>query len=396
MKKNCSNIVRLLPFFLLFIFSFTGCEGNTSVTSRAVVQTIGIDYSEDQDEFIVSLQYFSTKGSGGQQAIDLSKVNAKVASGSGQTINEAIDNAIFPEGKTPFYAQSSYIILGKTLVEHGVEDIVNYINLDRDLRVNTVMLVAEGEASDIVNEDIDEGVLPSDKITRMCSIMIRNGEMREVPYFKFASKYYSGYESILVPVIKAEETETSQDSASGGEEGSSSQPSKQLALSGAAIIKDAKGMKLLTPEETRGCLWLSDEVKATTISTKTEDQGLLSVDVVQTKTTVNPVLEGDQVIFQISIENQLVIREYQTKEFENLSDSDYQMMRDAVEKEIREECESAIEVCIHSTGADVFYFGSRLCQKYPWIEEKLMDSWEKEQIQSVQIELSINSSFSRL
>ena len=82
-------------------------------------------------------------------------------------------------------------ILGKSLVEHGVQDVVDYINLDRDLRVNTVILIAEDKASDIVSEDVDEGILPSDKITQMSGVMISNGKMREVPYFKFASMYYN-------------------------------------------------------------------------------------------------------------------------------------------------------------------------------------------------------------
>lgn len=394
-RKRWNKYVFLVCILTLLSVVGTGCQGNSSVASRAIVQTIGIDYDEKEQGFLVSLQYFATKGSGSQQAIDLSKVNAKVATGSGKTVTEAIENAIFPEGKTPFYAQSSYIILGKSLVEHGVQDVVDYINLDRDLRVNTVILIAEDKASDIVSEDVDEGILPSDKITQMSGVMISNGKMREVPYFKFASMYYNEYESVLVPVIKAESKEPAGGS-SGGEEESGSQYSKKLSFSGTEIIKDAKGVRQLNEKETRGCLWLSDEIPFTSVSTEFNDDILISVDVVQTSTNIDPVVDGEQITFYVSIENQLVIREYRTKKFENLTEEDYQIISQSVENVIREECESAIEASMKLSNADVLHFGRRLRQKYPDLEKQLPDHWEEEWVDDINVKISVDNKFSRL
>ena len=123
---------------------------------------------------------------------------------------------------------------------------------------------------------------------------------------------------------------------------------------------------------------------------------MISVDVVQTSTNIDPVVDGEQITFYVSIENQLVIREYRTKKFENLTEEDYQIISQSVENVIREECESAIEASMKLSNADVLHFGRRLRQKYPDLEKQLPDHWEEEWVDDINVKISVDNKFSRL
>ena len=73
MKIGAAAKFLLIPVCCLL---FSGCIKIVNLQDRAIVQGVGVDYEDGQ--YLITMQIFSSDGSGGQTIIDFSKQNAKV------------------------------------------------------------------------------------------------------------------------------------------------------------------------------------------------------------------------------------------------------------------------------------------------------------------------------
>lgn len=373
-----NRLRRLCVMCVLFlsVFMLSGCVSSNDIDNRAIVQVVGLDLEDGV--FTASLEYFTPMGSG-DQPINLSENNSEIVIGHGLTISEAIENAALPKGKTPFYAQSSVIIIGRELAENSMDVVADYINHDIDLRVDTEIYVADEKASDLVNKEVDRGVLPGEAIERLHEIYYNNGLMLRTEYYEFANYYYSGFQAVGLPLVAAVEieTETGQDASSGkSQEGST--PKSRIGYIGTEIVKDNKACGSLDFIQTRGVLWLTDQVSTTSIDTVTQSGTSVSLDVVSSETVVRPVYKEGKVIFEIQINNLLNIREYKTMDLNAGNADEYSELYDLVTEVILKECESAWNQAVNECGADVFRYGYRLRSAYPELTDWISRNWNEE------------------
>ena len=87
MRKLKKNALSLLAS-LLSLMLLSGCIPHTELDKQAIVEAIGIDYSEGKYE--VTIQYFNMEGAGGNSPIDPSKANIINVSGKGDTVSTAL------------------------------------------------------------------------------------------------------------------------------------------------------------------------------------------------------------------------------------------------------------------------------------------------------------------
>ena len=97
MKIRSAAKLLLIPVCCLL---FSGCIKIVNLQDRAIVQGVGVDYEDGQ--YLVTMQIFSSDGSGGQTIIDSSKQNAKVITCRGKTISEAVEDTSISQGKDFF------------------------------------------------------------------------------------------------------------------------------------------------------------------------------------------------------------------------------------------------------------------------------------------------------
>ena len=383
-----NRLRRLCVICVLFlgIFMLSGCASSNEIDNRAIVQVVGLDLEDGV--FTASLEYFTPMGSG-DQPINLSENNSEIVIGHGLTISEAIENAALPKGKTPFYAQSSVIIIGRELAENSMDVVADYINHDIDLRVDTEIYVADEKASDLVNKEVDRGVLPGEAIERLHEIYYNNGLMLRTEYYEFANYYYSDFQAVGLPLVAAVQIETNQADLS-GEPQTGNSPKFRIGYIGTEIIKDKKACGSLDFIQTRGVLWLTDQISTTSIDTVTQSGTPVSLDVVSSETIVRPVYNEGKVTFEIEINNLLNIREYQTMDLNATNADEYKELYDLVTEVIRKECESAWNQAVNEYGADVFGYGYRLRSAYPELTDWISENWN-EQVKNADIQIQIHN-----
>ncbi len=389
MRKK-GKITSLFLALIFVLLCFSGCAQMNIINRRALVQVIGLDWEDGK--YVATLEYFTPKG-GGDQQIDLKTANSDIVKGEGVTIASAIDNATFPEGRIPFYAQSSVMVVGRELAEMSMDKVVDFVNFDIEFQVTTELFIADGKASEIICGDVDMGVLPGETIERVHQMYTTKGIMFNVEFYHFLNYYYNPYLAAGVPLISAcdkNEGEKKKESSSSEEE---TEPNKSLEYLGTMIVKGEKATGELNLNQTRGALFLCNSVDGTSVNTVLPDGELLSVNIISSETIIKPVYNGsDDILFDVQINNIINLREYHPRSSQFENEEEIKRICDAVSKVIRQECQSAWNVLMKEQQADILGYGNRLRSAYPhltdWLEKNLEDH-----LPQVKFELTINNRF---
>ena len=329
MRKKCRQIT--IPFVLIFLLlSLTGCAQTNVINRRAIVQSVGLDWEDGK--YIATLEYFVPKG-GGDQPIDLTTSNSDIVKGEGITIGNAIDNATFPKGKIPFYAQSSVVVIGQELAKTGMDRVVDFINFDINFQVNTEVYIADGKASEIINKNIDLGVLPGETIGRIQEVYTTGGLMMNVEYYQFVNYFYNPFLSAGIPLIGTTAKNTQGNDVSS--ESKSNEPENSLEYLGTQIIKGKKAAGRLNQAQTRGVLFLCDAIDTTNVDTVLPNGEPLAVHIILSETIISPVYNGpDDITFKIRINNTINLREYRPHSSQPKDAKELKILGDAVSKVI--------------------------------------------------------------
>ena len=367
----------------------TGCVESNAVDRRAIIQVIGMDYQDGK--FKATLEFFESKG-GGDQLIDITQTNSRIATGEGITVNAAISKASFPNGKVPFYAQSSFLILGRELAEEKMDNIMEFVNHDIDLRVDTQIYIADGRAEDVISDKVDRGVLPGEFLERMNDVYFSSSLIPQVQYYQFANHYYSNYLAAALPLITTEEINQQEEPGTGGsEQAETGAPNRKMAYKGVEIIQNKQAVGSLDLAATRGMLWLTDQVSSTGINTVMEDGTPLSMDVLSSETIVKPVYKEDGGIrFEVRINNVVNLWEYKYVDLDSVNTEEYQKLDSQIAQIIEQECRQAWEQAVLNYHADIFGYGDRLRSAYPALGNWLDEHWE-ETLPQVELKLEIHN-----
>lgn len=388
--RNKSKTTALFLALILVLFSFTGCAQANTINRRAIVQAIGLDWEDGK--YVATLEYFTPKG-GGEQPIDLTNSNSDIVKGEGITIGNAIDSATYPEGKIPFYAQSSVMVIGRELAETGMDKVVDFINFDIDFQVNTEVFIADGKASEIISGDVDLGVLPGETIERIHEVYTTKGMMLDVEYYQFVNYFYNSFLAAGIPLIDASVKNEDGQKKDGSSSEKEAEPQKALEYLGTQVVKGKKATGQLSLDQTRGVLFLSDAVDSTNVDTVLPNGEPLAVNIVLSETIVKPVYNGsDDIIFNIRINNVINLREYRPQSLQFKNKEELKKIGDAVSKVIRQECESAWNALMNEQQADILGYGNRLRSAYPGLTDWLEKNWENH-LPDVKYDLTIDNRF---
>ncbi len=378
----------LLSAVIVILTLFTGCAQSNAINRLAIVQAVGLDWEDGK--FVATLEYFSPKG-GGDQPIDLTMSNSEIVRGEGITISSAIDSAALPKGKTPFYAQSSVVVLGRELAEKKLDDVVDFVNFDINFQVNTQIFIADQKASDIISKEVDLGVLPGETIERIQEIYSAGGLMFDVEYYQFINCFYNPYLSAGVPLIDTIEQTSESQSDSSQEGGKESQ--KTLRYLGTEIVKGDHATGRLDLRETRGALFLRDQINTANLDTVLPNGDPLSVNIIRSETIVNPVYHSkNDISFEIRINNIISLREYHPQSLQPKNEEELRLLSTAVSEVIEGECEAAWNKLMKEQKADILGYGNRLRTANPGLADWLEKHWE-ESLPSLKYSLTIENRF---
>ena len=360
MKIRSAAKLLLIPVCCLL---FSGCIKIVNLQDRAIVQGVGVDYEDGQ--YLVTMQIFSSDGSGGQTIIDSSKQNAKVITCRGKTISEAVEDTSISQGKDFFLGHNRLVILGESARKLPLSESLSYFINTMDSRADVNVLLAEKSASEVLNADINQGILPALTIEKTIQNADDSGKISEVLLIDILRSLATEHQSALVPVIAVADDEAE------------NKKLKTIELTGMAVFSDGIYQGTLSESETRGMMFLRDEIEKTVYSVFNEDFREISVELYHSNTKIIPDIKGDDLRFTVKISADGMVQEKVLEPGKTFDEQSVERVEDVIQEKIRTECEDAFRKAVLEYKSDVFYLGDMVWRDQPELWKRLQDEWKE-------------------
>lgn len=244
--------IKALLLSAVMIFTMTGCLPHTELDEQAIVEAIGIDFSEGKYE--VTVQYFNMEGSGGNTPTDASKANIINVSGKGATVSTALEGASVKCGKNFMYGITALIVIGREALSEDILKTLSFIESFYQSNPNLLVAAAE-KASDIMNVKFKEGVISVEKLKMLLNNAQYHGLGENIKVLELLSEQRRPYAATALPLLAA--VNTGSDTTDDG---------KTVELAGGCLISNKAYTGDLSLSDLSGLQLLSEKPKNTTVS----------------------------------------------------------------------------------------------------------------------------------
>jgi spore germination protein KC len=359
MKK--SFLLYILCVFLFIML--TGCWNRRELNTLAIVQALGIDRTENGQisitaEILRPGEVKGASGTGGEAVW--------VVTSTGETVFDAIRNASLKTTRKLYFPHNKVIIIGEETARAGVKPLLDFLGRDPEIRRRSYIFIARGKAKPILQGVHEQENIPSHAIEGSVQGTKASSKIPKRILKDFLETIDSRTSSSVVPgILLLEKSE-------GG------QSIKVVALDQTAIFKKDKLIGWFDGRETRGLLWILNEVKSGIIIVKSpkEENKNVSLEIIQTTSKIKPEIKDEKLTITVEIKEEGNLAEQMSEV--NLTQPEYfhelEIRQAAV---IKEEVNAALTKA-QAWGVDIFKFGEEFHRKFPQEWSALEQNWEEE------------------
>lgn len=299
MKKNIKKSIILLNIlFMICSTLLCSCMDKSELSEISAVLGIGIDKIPGDEPIRVTLEIANPKISKDTNT-GVAKVNNSVIEVSyGKSIFDAIQNFSKTSSLIIDFSHAKIVILSKALCESGVSEVIDYLTRDRQFRSTNWVLATDKTAKEIFESRISNEATISGGIDNMMAQLERNASILPAHLNSFVIESDSESKLSFAPVINIKK---SQDN-----------PKGRIKIESTAIFKNDHLLGILTKEESKSLLWLSDNFKGhVTILPfySGENNENVTVDVYKKSSKIIPHIIENKVHFEIVCTGYAVIRQ---------------------------------------------------------------------------------------
>ncbi len=365
----------------------TGCWDRIEVNDIAIVQGVALDKAgENALELTVAIvvpsRVVPPGSAGGGSGPQHSPLTTKAA--TGRTVMDAITALQKKSPRRLFWAHNAILLVGEELARENVVPAIEFFTRQREPRLRTVVGVVPGKASEVMAT-----VSPIELNTPTAlreTALFRAGvyvEMRD-----FVGMLTSETEEAVASRI---ETVTSGATEPGGDGLPPAQENPpQAAITGTALFQGARLVGFLDERETRGLLWLRDELQTATVTAALGEPGKwVSFELLRAKTELKPHLRGGRIVMEVKIRTEDDLNENAA----GVDTSDPKVI-ELLERElaatVAERVLQIAEKVQKEFRSDVFGFGEAVRRTNPRMWESIKDDWDNI-FPEVEIEVNVEA-----
>ncbi|PKM49927.1 MAG: hypothetical protein CVV02_13785 [Firmicutes bacterium HGW-Firmicutes-7] len=362
---NHKNILVIILFLLLLLLS--SCYKVVELDHLAIYSGVGLDQGTDM-KLAATIQLILHRQL---------KVQSQGGAGGYVTTNVLVegDNPIdisrnfsLESGRQSVWSHAKVIVIGEELAKSGIGDIMDILERDNDIRRRTYLCVAKGgKAEDVLAAETTRlETIQAYNISDMIEIYTRTGKSVLVDINKYGITTSPNNDSAFITGIRLiPEAETTP------------KATNQLELSGTAILKKDRLIGWFDETETRGLLWIIDEINSCIENIEYPDKGdQTAIEILKAGSKIIPVFENQtvkKIIVEVHCSGRVAqsnpnIRLMKNGELEKIAEK----VEEQIEKEIRQSVEKAQDY-----HADVFGFNEVVNNKNPKLFKSLKDSWDE-------------------
>lgn len=346
----------------------------------AIVTAAAIDEMED-GKTKISVQLFIPRAIvSGQTGEDPSTGSTFVREGTGDSLANAISMLQINVPRRLFWGQCKVYILGNAMAKSGIRNQIDYLARHPAPRGNSLLFVSEGEAKEMLTL-----IPPLERYSGEALEKLTKEEYGMITTLRDVDMGLMGEtESVSMPYIKKLVSK---------EEARKSHETIPV-IDGTAIFKKDKMVGTLNMTDTRGLMWLKNDVKRSTISIKLQgEDGEITMTPTLGKIHYTPQIKENRWIMRlnISIEGDIV----QNETHLNLMNEDViRRVKKEYQKVLKERVAQTVAKLQQDYKADVIDFGMRFHEKYPNEWSKVKDKWDGK-FPEVEIQITVQAKVRR-
>jgi spore germination protein KC len=360
------KVLKIATLIVLSLLLLSGCWNRTEINDIAIVTAVGLDLLED-DNMRLSLQVAVPAQLGQATGPTQRGKSTFIVSELGGTISEAFRRLQEKLPRRIFFSHSRVLIIGEDLARNGVSHILDFYARYQEPRMHSSIIVAKGNAVDILKQEPTlENVSAEEAnelIKRKVGLMISIRDFLDMLLTE-------GVEPVA-PQFVLEPLEVKSDS----------QTKEKQAINGAAVFKGDKLVGWMDDVETRGILWLRNEMKQGVITVNIDEErggGKISTNIIRTESDIVPDLKDGKITITIKTRAEMNVLENASEV--NLGDPEnIDKLEKEIEKEIKDRMRMTLDKAQGELGSDIFGFGEALYKKYPkeW-NNTYKEKWDDE------------------
>ncbi|MDI6881063.1 MAG: Ger(x)C family spore germination protein [Desulfitobacteriaceae bacterium] len=354
----------LLITLILSLLWITGCWSTRELDRLAIVLGTGVDLEKD-GQVKLSLQIVKPAemkvspeggiGGPGKPALLLSH--------QGQTVFDAVRSFIAINSRRMLFSHNQVVIFGESLAKHGIGPVLDFFERDPELREEAFLLIAQGEAQDIL-------AVP-DGLEKVSALAFHNAlsasdflsKSMKVTFNDFILAYNNKASAAVAPRIELVKGEGEQ----------------SFRIDGMAVFRKDKLAGWLTERETRGLLWVMGKVKSGILVLQDDpggQDGPISMEIIKAKSKIKADFEEGKPSITVEIEEESNIGE-ETKPIDLTIPEKIKEIEQKQAALITNEIEAALHKA-QILNADIFRFGEELHRADPKAWSEIKDRWEEE------------------
>lgn len=347
MKSN-----KLVFILVISIFFLSGCWNRTEINDIAIVTAVGLDLLEDE-KIRLSLQVAIPSKLGQTSGTTGSGKSTFIISENGETLSDAYRHLQQKLSRRIFFSHSRVLIIGEELARNGVSHILDFYARYQELRMNNYIMFTKGNAVDVLkNVPTLENV--SAQETRELTNLSVGLQINITDFLDMVLT--EGLEPVA-PQFASEPLEVN----------ANSQTKETQAITGTAVFKEDKLVGWMDDSETRGILWLRNEMIKGVITIKVSQErggGNISANIIRNESEIVPELKDNKIKIIINTHTEMNVMENASEI--NLNEPvNIDKIEEDFENEIRDRIRLTVDKAQDEFEADIFGFGEAVYKKYP-------------------------------
>ncbi|MFE5317065.1 Ger(x)C family spore germination protein [Paenibacillus sp. NPDC056579] len=383
-------MIRRVAVCLLTMVLLTGCWNRRELNDLAIVVGMGIDKIGDRYE--VTIQVVMPAEVAPLKGGTSGRAPVTIYHATGDTVFEAIRRMTTMTPRKAYFAHVRMFLIGEEAAKAGVSNLLDFISRDHELRTDFYFAVAKGAlAKDLLSIYTMLEKIPANK-------MFNSIEVSQKTWAPSVSVTLDELIRDLVsngknPVLTGIEI------VGNKEEGKLKSNVERIDLptkvqyTGLAVFKKDKLVGWLDEYESKGYSDITDKLQSTVIEVACPQGGKLGVEIIRSKTTMNPEVKDGKPAMRLKTRSEANISDVECK-----IDVTKSGTIDELEKRIEEKVKMNSRLSIKKAqklNSDIFGFGSSFHLNYPSYWDKIEQNWDR-YFQHLPVHLEVEITIKRL
>ncbi len=343
----------ILLFLIFNIFFIAACSNIEQLDDKMIIHGVGIDRVENT--FELTIQQFSVTGSNEKEE------GAQVVKTKGNSLMDAFSDLSLQTGKTPMFSQNLVLAIGEETAYNGINDILDFFVRYYESRPTVKIIIVKGKAESVLSFKKDDKLIMAKDIMAITESERINSKVMSSNIFQFVGALKN---STLNPIASIVSVERQNDE-------------EILAANGTAVFKNDKLAGFIDTNSTRGALIINNRLNGGTEVIDVESVGKVSYSLEKSKSKVKFKLENGKPVYNIIIKINTNIYEIERDIKNQLPDSAFNLMEEALISRIKTITSQAIYKSIFEYNSDIFGFGQIALQSDKEYFRTVENNWDQ-------------------